>query len=159
VIFAGGCGLQGLSFRADDRLRFVHPKSEATVNQPITIAWRMSGFHIAPFGSVPPSDGAGYFAIFVDQAPIRPGQTMRSVVSGDSSCTSGSSCTNATNLAEHEVFTTTHTSMTFPEITTVSSGNKSVQLHTFIIVLMNTAGHRIGESAWELDLRIPIVGG
>ena len=38
-------------------------------------------------------------------------------------------------------------------------GNKDKkQLHTFVVVLMDTAGRRIGESAWELDLRLPRIG-
>jgi hypothetical protein len=47
--------------------------------------------------------------------------------------------------------------MRFDTISNINQRDK-VQLHTFIVVLMNTAGHRIGEAAWEIDLRIPKAG-
>ena len=42
-----------------------------------------------------------------------------------------------------------------PLIPDLTNTKEKKQLHRITVVLMNTAGHRIGESAWELDVRIP----
>lgn len=153
-----GCGithLQDLQFRVDHRLHFVAPEARAKVSQPVTISWRMTGFRIAPLGSELASRDAGYFGIFVDRSPVKPGQTMRSVVGGDTYCQQNPKCTSRAQLRQYGVFTTTDTTFRFPRIPDLTSNDESVQLHTFTIVLMDTAGHRIGESAWRLELRIP----
>ncbi|HWA67744.1 MAG TPA: hypothetical protein VG899_15390 [Mycobacteriales bacterium] len=157
VLGLSGCGLthiHDLNFRVDKRLHFVSPKSRSTVTQPVTVSWTMSDFQIAAEDSQPPSRDAGYFAIFVDQAPIKPGATMKSVADGDAACQSDPKCPNRAYLSEHDVFTTTKTSIRLPQIPDLTNSKQTLQVHTITIVLMDTSGHRIGESAWELDVRI-----
>ena len=156
-----GCGithLQDLSFRVDNRLHFTTPKARTKQHQPLRVAWTMRDFRIAPLGSEPPSRNAGYFALFVDRTPIKPGQTMRAVAAGDRSCQQDPKCPTADYLAQHEVYSTTELSMTLPQITNLPFDKSKVQQHSVTIVLMDTSGHRIGESAWELDFRLPKVG-
>lgn len=155
-----GCGithLQDLNFRVDNRLHFIAPKDRSKVREPFSISWRVSGFRVASAGSEPPSRDAGYFAIFVDREPIHPGQTMKALAR-DRFCKRDPKCPSVTDLNNMGVFTTTATSMRFDQIANVRNDTDRVQVHTFVIVLMDTAGHRIGESAWELDLRIPKAG-
>ena len=152
------CGLthlQDLNFRIDKRLSFVSPKARTTVHQPLTIKWTMKDFTVEPAGSAPPSRDAGYFAVFVDKTPIRPGHTMKDVAVGDTFCQRSPGCPDKSYLAQHFVYTTTGTSMKFPLIPNINGNSDHLQQHTFTIVLMDTSGHRIGESAWELDVRIP----
>jgi hypothetical protein len=154
-----GCGithLSDLAFRVDHRLHFVSPKDRSKQRLPLTISWTMKDFRPAAAGSEPPSKDAGYFAIFVDQQPIRPGQTMKAEAK-DHSCKITPGCPTVSDLADRQIYLTTQTSMRFDTISNINQRDK-VQLHTFIVVLMNTAGHRIGEAAWELDLRIPKAG-
>jgi hypothetical protein len=156
-----GCGLthlQDLSFRVDNRLHFLSPKDRSKVARPVTIRWTMRGFTIEPRGSAPPSRSAGYFAVFVDQAPVKPGQTMKAVASGDRFCQRTPTCPDTSYLNLRQIYTTTATSLTLPDVFPIASDRDHVQLHHITIVLMNTAGHRIGESHWELDLRIPKIG-
>jgi hypothetical protein len=156
-----GCGLthlQDLQFRADKRLHFVSPKARTTVHQPVTVTWTMSDFTVAGLGSQPPTRDAGYFAVFVDRAPIKPGHTLKDVGKGDPFCEHTASCPDRKYLRDHNVFTTTATGMKFPIIPSVQTDKSRVQLHTFTVVLLDTSGRRIGESAWELDLRIPKLG-
>jgi hypothetical protein len=157
VIALSGCGLthvHDLSFRVDKRLHFLSPQSRSTVSQPLTVSWTMSDFQVAALGSQPPSRDAGYFAVFVDQAPIKPDATMKSVASGDAACQADPKCPNQAYLREHDVFTTTKTSIRFPQIPDIANSKQTLQVHSITVVLMDTSGHRIGESAWELDVRI-----
>ena len=161
LLVLSGCGLthlQDLQFRVDKRLHFVSPEGRSTVHQPVTISWTMSDFTIAAPGSQAPTRDAGYFAIFVDETPIRPGHTLKDVAKGDASCEQEPSCPDRAYLRDHGVFTTTATSFKFPVIPNVTGDRSHLQLHTFTVVLLDTSGHRIGESAWELDLRIPKMG-
>ena len=156
-----GCGithLQDLRFRVDNRLHFTTPKDRSKLHQPVRLAWTIRDFRVAAFGSEPPSRHAGYFAIFVDRTPIRPGQTMRAVANGDQPCLRNPKCPDASYLAQKQIYTTTDLSMTLPQIPNLSFVRDKIQHHTVTVVLMDTSGHRIGESAWQLDFRIPKVG-
>ncbi len=161
VLTLAGCGLthlQDLNFRADKRLHFLSPQDRSTVQPPVTIAWRMDDFRTAAQGSGPPSHDAGYFAIFVDQTPIKPGHTMDDVASDDPFCKQSPTCPDSDYLAQHDIYTTTKTSIEIPVIANLPGNKEKLQLHTITIVLMDTSGHRIGESAWELGVRIRKVG-
>jgi hypothetical protein len=158
VPLASGCGvahISEISFRIDKRLHFIAPKDRAKVKQPVTISWRMDNFTIWHPGDDPNQPNSGYFAIFVDRTPIKPGQTMKAVAAGDRFCQRTAGCPSISYLNNRDVFVTSNTSYSFPVIPPQANDKESVQLHTFIIVLMSPSGHRMKESAWELDLRIP----
>jgi len=161
VVALAGCGLthlDDLNFRVDDRLDFVSPGARSTVRAPVTVAWTMKDFRIAAQDSEPPSRGAGYFAVFVDQSPIEPGHTLADVADGDDLCEGRPGCPDKAYLVDHGVYTTTATSLELPVISDIPGSEEELQLHTITIVLMDTSGHRIGESAWQLDLRARKVG-
>ena len=161
LTLAAGCGfthLSDLSFRVDNRLHVIAPKDRSKVARPVVLRWTMKDFTIEPQGSAPPSRHAGYFAIFVDQQPVKPGHTMKSVASGDRYCKRTPGCPNAKYLSDRHIYTTTQTTFQLPTVDPIANDKDKVQLHTIVIVLMDTAGHRIGEAAWELDLRVRKLG-
>jgi hypothetical protein len=155
ISMSAGCAtsLSGLDFRTDKRLSFVEPHSREQVKLPVHLAWAIKDFTVASPGSQPPSKSAGYFAIFVDRVPIKPGQSMRSVANGDSFCESNPKCPGRGYLAERQIYTTTNTSYVLRNVLPIANNNERVQLHAAVVVLMNTAGDRIGESSWEIDFR------
>jgi len=162
VVALAGCGITrigDLNFRVDDRLDFAGPEVRSTVRAPVTVAWTMDDFRIASDGSEPPSDDAGYFAVFVDQSPIKPGHTLADVADGDDLCEGRPGCPDKAYLVDHAVYTTTATSIELPVIADIAGSEEELQLHTITVVLMDTSGHRIGESAWQLDVRMRKVGG
>ena len=161
VGLSSGCGIadaKGLNFRVDDRLHFESPKDRSSVHLPLTIRWRMSDFDVAEQGSAPPSSSAGYFAVFVDRAPIRPGQTLKAVCKSDPFVRGDRNCPTASYLTAKQIFQTTEDELTLQNVQNIPGNKDKKQLHTFVVVLMDTAGRRIGESAWELDLRLPRIG-
>ena len=161
VLSLSGCGLthlQDLNFRVDKRLHFVTPKDRSTVTRPFTVTWTMDDFRVAPQGSEPPSRDAGYFAVFVDKTPIKPGKTMRSLVNNDQACKLDPKCPDRSYLEGLGVYTTTATSVRITQVTNVIGDKEKLQHHAITVVLMDTSGHRIGESAWELDVRMQRVG-
>lgn len=158
---SSGCGLthvQDLNFTVDQRLQFQSPPSQALVSTPLTVRWRMTDFRVEAEGTGAPSRGAGYFAVFVDRAPIRPGETMRAVAARDPVCLHQPGCPDAGYLAQRQIYTTTAGSMTLAQVLPLSGDTERVQYHSITVVLMDTSGHRIGESAWELDVRMRRAG-
>lgn len=151
TVMAAGCGFSNLSFTTDTRLHFVTPKSRALVQTPLQLAWVINNFQVVPPGTTPVSSHSGYFAVFIDRAPIRPGQTIDVVA--DKSCRRTPGCVNAGYLADRGVYVTSAENVTLKEVASLNSYQK-VQLHEATVVLMNSAGHRIGESAWYLDFRM-----
>lgn len=155
AIALAGCNVSNLAFTTDNRLHFTAPGSRALVHLPVRLAWDMSDFTLVTPGSVPPTPHAGYFAIFVDRVPIRAGQSLLTLA--DKSCRETPGCYNADYLAARGVYTTSDTSYTLAQIASVDSYQK-VQLHEVTIVLLDSSGHRLGESAWYRDFRLRAPG-
>jgi hypothetical protein len=155
AVLTSACGVSNLAFLSDNRLHFVSPKSRAMVRLPVTISWRMSDFSVVPPGTLPVSSRAGYFAVFVDRAPIKPGQTVAAVA--DRQCRRTPGCVNAGYLADRGVYTTTSDSLTLTQIANVNSYQRT-QLHEATVVILDSAGKRIGESAWYLDFKMRRLG-
>jgi hypothetical protein len=155
AFFTSACGVSNLAFFVDNRLHFVAPKPRAMVSLPVTISWRMTGFDVVPPGTLPVSSRSGYFAVFVDRAPIRPGQTVAAVA--DRRCRRTPGCVNAGYLADRGVYTTAQDSLTLRQVSNLNS-YQSVQTHEVTVVILDSAGKRIGESAWYLDFRMRRLG-
>lgn len=157
AVAATGCGLTHLSdlnFRVDDRLHFQSPKARSLVHAPVTVSWTIDDFTVAGPGSAPASRDAGYFAVFVDRAPIRPGESLKAIGKDDPTCQHDPKCPDKTYLNDHRVYTTTQTRLRLPLITDIVGDHETLQMHAVTVVLLDTSGHRIGESAWELDFRM-----
>jgi hypothetical protein len=160
AIVVSGCGLtqlENLNFRVDDRLHITAPQARALVRQPITVTWTIDDFTIQAPGSAPPDRDAGYFALFVDRPPVKPGQTLDAIASGDRPCQIDPKCPDASSLRDHDVYTTTKTSLRIPLIPNGVDDDEILR-HSITIVLLDTSGRRIGESAWQVDVRTRRIG-
>lgn len=150
----GGCGFSNLAFTTDNRLHFVAPEARALVKLPLTIRWRMTGFEVVKPAeatlAVTNSVQRGYFAVFIDRAPVKPGQSLDAVA--DRSCRRTPGCVNAGYLANLGVYTTSVDSITIRQVN--SNTYQDVQTHEATVVLLDPGGRRIGESAWYVDFRM-----
>lgn len=155
AVLTSSCGVSNLAFFSDHRLRFVSPGPRALVKLPVTIRWKMRDFSVVAPGTPPVSSRSGYFAVFVDRAPVRPGQTVAAVA--DRACRRTPGCVNAGYLADRGVYTTTSDSLTLTEIANLNTYEKT-QTHEATVVVLDSAGRRIGESAWYLDFRVRRLG-
>src|SRR4051812_49410611 len=72
-----------LAFHQDHRLTFTAPASRVLVTLPVTVRWTMRDFPVPRPGAGTPRDDRGYFAVFVDRAPFKPGETMRALADDD----------------------------------------------------------------------------
>lgn len=82
-----------LAFRQDHRLRFTAPANGDLVELPVKLSWTMDDFQIVEPGSGAGKPSAGYFAIFIDEVPMAPGQTLRELAAEeDPSCAQDPKC-------------------------------------------------------------------
>ena len=152
-LLAAGCDLSQLAFRVDHRLHFLTPKSRQLVRAPFTVAWTMRDFTVVGLHDGPVDRHSGYFAVFVDRAPVKPGQSLQAVVNDDSGCRNNPSCVNPSMLANHQVYVTTRPQLRVPLIGALADHDK-IQLHDLTVIILDTSGHRIGEYQWDLEFKM-----
>lgn len=151
-------GLTGCSgnyqFVQDKRLHFLSPKNHSKVERPVTVQWS-----ITDFTPIATPDGQrikteGLFAVFVDRSAIRPGQSLNKIIKKDAACLDkGSSCLDRLALADHDVYLTEKTVLTIDQLPRIASSG-SIENHTVTVILVDGAGYRIGESAWDLNFKV-----
>jgi hypothetical protein len=143
------CVPEGLAFVKDDRLEITSPASRADVKPPVTISWKVRDFEVTgETGSG--DDGAGYFAVFVDKAPVPPGRSLAWLARDDTHCLATRGCPNETYLADRGVYSTSETTLTLKRLPDLNA-YQGHENHEVTVVLLDGTGHRIGESAWYVN--------
>jgi hypothetical protein len=112
---ATACVPDGLSFRVDERVTITAPDDREQVTLPLTIDWDVRDFD-------------GTFAVFVDRAPIGPGDPLPDELPSG-------------------VFATDDTEVVLESLPAASADD---ELHTATIVLIDGDGRRVGESAFDV---------
>jgi hypothetical protein len=161
AVLTAGCGIAHpteLNYRTDTRLDFLEPEARSLIKPPVTVRWTIRDFTVQAPGSAPPQRDAGYFAVFVDKAPIKPDETMRVIAKNDQVCLHRPGCPDKEYLEDRQIFTTTASSLTLEQIPQLSGNKERIQFHLVTVILLDTAGHRIGEAAWQLDFRMRRAG-
>lgn len=136
------CAINGLGFSNDHRVKIVSPKNRAEVQLPVTIDWTAPGLELTEEGP--------FFVVFVDRAPIRPGQTLRAVA--DDTCNRTPGCPDLDYLRDRYVFLTKSTSLTL-DVVPSRGGQRTgaKESHEATIVLVDAEGRRMGESAYTVE--------
>lgn len=143
------CVPDGLAFVQDERLEIVSPDPLTTVTTPVTIEWEVEDFRITgPDGSS--SDDAGYFGVFVDGAPVPPGESLAWLARDDRRCLETEGCPDRRYFADRNAYSTTETSFTLRHLPD-QDAYQGHERHEVTVVLLDGTGHRIGESAWYVD--------
>ena len=118
----------------------------------MTVRWTYDRFTVTgPDGGRDPH--RGYFAVFVDRAPVPAGKDLGWLARNDRSCRTVATCPDEQYLADRHVFTTTTPEITFDQLP-LPAFHKGLEDHTITVVLLDGTGHRVGESAWYVDFRL-----
>ena len=142
---------QGLAFRLDDRVQITAPADREEVELPVTLRWSVEDFEVVQPGTEVRED-AGYFAVFVDRAPVPPGKTLAWIARNDSGCSESSGCPDAEYLSSRGIYTTSETQLVLEQLPRGDEGKRD--RHTATIVLLDGSGARIGESAFEVVFEV-----
>jgi hypothetical protein len=151
-ILLSGCVPQGLSFRVDDRVDITAPKDRAEVTLPVTVSWTVRDFTVDKSGA-PGAKDTGYFGVFVDRAPQPPGKPLSWVARKDRTCRASDGCPDDEYLAARGIYSTTDTHITFEQLPRPSNDHQK-ERHSITVVLLDPAGKRIGESAFQVDVTV-----
>ena len=155
-----GCLPQGLAFRVDDRLEILRPADQATVPLPVTVEWSIEDFEVVEPGSRSASgddgaaENAGYFAVFLDTAPPPPGKPLSWVARNDNACRPQEGCPDPAYLAARGIYATTDTRIVFEQFPVPPADSKRAERHSVTVILLDPAGERIGESAYQVDFTV-----
>lgn len=141
-----------IAFRSDERLHFTAPKDRALVSEPVALRWTMGDFEVTRTGEA--SRDSGYFAIFVDRAPVKPGEGLEAVAADDPVCRADPTCPDSDYLAARQIYTTTDTAFTLEQVAPLTDSVEDAQLHDVTVVLLDVNGRRIGESAWNISFKL-----
>lgn len=150
TLLVSGCRLDGLAFRADERLEIVAPANRATVTLPFDVRWTVEDFTTTG-PSEETSDDAGYFAVLLDVSPMPPGESLAYFARDDETCRPSEGCPDEAYLAERRIYTTRATTFTVDALadTRPTDRPSAPDDHEITIVLLNGKGERIGESAFR----------
>lgn len=135
-VLTTSCSTQ-VAFRVDDRVSFTTPKDRATVSLPLRLDWDVRDF-------------TGSFAVFVDQAPVPPGKPLAYIARKDTRCKRSAGCPDKEYLASQGVYTTNSTDLMIERLPRDTKHPDRRERHRAVVVLLDAAGKRIGESAYEI---------
>ena len=150
ALLASSCA-HGLAFVQDRRLTITSPTGHGKIQLPFTLRWRVRDFDVTgPDGRTDPN--AGYFGVFLDQAPVPPGKPLSWVARDDRRCKRIAGCPDNRYFEERDIYPVTGTQLNFALLPDLQA-HGGHETHQVTIVLLNGAGRRIGEHAWYATLR------
>lgn len=141
ALLLSGCVAQGLAFKVDRRVHITSPKDRSEVSLPVTVAWTVHDF-------------TGTYAVFVDRTPQPPGKPLSWLARDDRSCHRSAGCPDADYFATRGIYQTDQTHLTFEQLPRLSTGAGQKERHHLTVVLLDDAGHRVGESAFEVEFTV-----
>jgi hypothetical protein len=133
-----GCA-DGLQFRHDERVRISIPPERAEVRLPVRLRWHAD----VPRGTI--------FGVFVDRAPMAPGEGLERLAAEDELCRRALGCPDREWLERNRIHLTRRPSLTLPSLPHGGADGRSNR-HELTIVLLDARGRRLGESAWTRTL-------
>ena len=141
AVSLSGCAINGLSFQQDKRISIIQPADNAEMPLPLEVTWTAQDFD-------------GYYAVFFDRSPMKPGQNLQSLVPENDPCRAREVCPDAAWLADRNIYVTDATTLQVAQLPDRRDNNRSKDRHEMVIVLLDPTGARIGESAFTNEFII-----
>ncbi|MGH9185496.1 MAG: hypothetical protein ACRD0U_06755 [Acidimicrobiales bacterium] len=141
AVTSSSCGVQGLSFREDNRVDIVAPGDRDEVTLPLTVRWTVEDFD-------------GTFEVLVDRSPQPPGEALAWFARNDDICERTEGCPDKQYLADRDVFTTNTPEFTVDRLPDTVRDGRRREFHEVTVVLLDEGGRRIGESAWSVEFQV-----
>jgi len=148
VVLLAGCDA---ALTRDERLQIESPREGATVSLPLALEWSSTGVRTTDPGK--PEPGGFYFAVFVDRAPLGPGEALVELVERECAV-AGNGCATRSYFEQRGVFITDQLRLRIANVPVKTEHRKDAYLHTATIVLMDSHHRRVGEGAWTRTFRV-----
>ncbi len=139
----GGCSVDGLAFRRDDRLSIDNLPDRSTIELPFELVFSFDD-ELDPHD---PHDAAA-FAVLVDWTPPPPGETLEGLLDDDPACRGDTGCPDG-YLERNRISVITDTHFVLDNVPIGTDRQERRGFHELTIVLVDAEGRRVGEtSAW-----------
>ena len=132
------CAVSGLSFIQDDRLEIVAPEQNETVTLPFEVDWTIEDYE-------------GSFLVFFDRSPMRPGQSLDSLVPDGDPCRVDPGCPDAAWLEDRNIYVTDATSLMIDHLPDRRDNDRTKDRHDITIVYIDEKGNRRGDSTFTAE--------
>lgn len=149
MALAAACNTSNYAFKVDKSIDILSPKPRTDVALPVTIAWKDADPPANPRVDVT-DPKAEYYAVFVDDAPIKAGKPLSDLLDEDVDCELADGCPTPEQLADEGVYLTAKPSVSLEfvaDLRTTSRGNTK-DVHDVTIVRMR-GDERVGEAAFR----------
>lgn len=149
VALAAACDTSNFAFKIDNSIQILAPKARTDVALPLTFAWKDTDPPANPRVDLK-DPTAEYYGVFVDNAPIKAGKPLSSLLDEDVSCELSEGCPTGEQLGDEGVYLTARTTITIdfiPDLRPTSRGNTK-DVHDVTIVRMR-GDERVGEAAFR----------
>lgn len=137
AVLAPACAVNGLSFLEDNRVKIRSPKTNETVTLPFTLSWEAE-------------DVDAVFVVFFDRSPMRPNQTLRSLVPERDPCRVEPDCPDTQWLADRNIYVVDGTRLEVEHLPDRRDNNRAKDRHDVTIALLDN-DRRSGESAFTRE--------
>jgi hypothetical protein len=149
-----GCDLSEMNFVQDNRLTITSPDDRSVVDFPVTVRWSVQDFDLAEPDAAPRED-AGYYAVFLDRAPIGPGESIFDIGEDDPACRADPDCPDKAYLNQNDIYPSWTNQVRLDGFPILGSDQ---EFHTVWVVLLDSTGRRIGESQWKVTFDVLLPG-
>lgn len=149
VLSVPACDVSSYAFRVDESIEIVQPRARTTVALPVTVRWT-DDEPPAQLRADPLDPRAGYYAVFVDRAPIRPRDDLASLADDARLCRAQRGCPTEALLSDRGVYLTADRRVTLeflPDLRPTARGGAK-DTHEVTVVRMR-GDARVGEAAWD----------
>ncbi len=153
----GACSTQGLAFVEDQRVEIVSPGYRELVDQPVTVDWEVYSDELED----KLASGLS-FGVYVDIDPQPPGEPLEHFARDDQECLESPTCPDTQYFRQRGIHTTSETEITFGQLPIapgVDLERSDPDFHEVTLVLLDSNGVRVGESAWAIIFEIDRGGG
>lgn len=140
ALAAAGCGFTtNVSLIRDNRVHILEPHGQAEVTLPLTIRW--SGHNVE----------GETFALFFDDAPIKPGASLRSLPEKvhDDACLVRPTCPEADWLGARGIYLTKKQAFVLRALPDLRSQRRGAKDSHEVTIVLLRHGHRVGEAGWS----------
>jgi hypothetical protein len=140
VVAGAGCSTQGLVLEQPKQVQDLKPTPYSKTKLPFTVSWTAR----------PLAGGERYFVI-VDQQPMPPGDSVKSLT--DDICRRTPGCPDKFYLQQHFMFLTRghRVEVQFLPLSGPFPVKDLYDLHKATIVIVDERGDRVGEEFWSTD--------
>lgn len=138
TLVTSSCAVNGLAFVRDRRIDIETPTVNEKVTFPFEVTWTADGYD-------------GSYAVFFDRSPMRPDQSLRSVVAEDDPCRRMPGCPDEAWLNQRYIFVTDEPRLVIENLPDLRPSKRGQDRHDLTIVLLDEHGRRVGESAFTRE--------